>query len=331
MHEASPVRYTGKSEYCYSNSLNMVLSAVAPDDWTVPDPGFLECLTTMPFGETFLDLKGGPLFFCSPAVVNPESGLDRAVSALGWKCDVWRGARTSSESDLLGRLSASLKNGPILAGPLDLGELPHNPRSRYLRGGDHFVAVLSANEGGILFHDPFGYPYVRLPVRSFLRGWRADRIPYRQGPYGLRSNFWASRPRTRLQSLRHVAPLLAKTLVANPGGPRSYGGLAALERLIDTVKNSPPRSLTETLTYFSLPLGARRRTDAARFMVEASNPQAARLLDQQARVLGGVQLDAVRGSWIPFAQGIDRFACMEAELADELRHSVPGTPARARG
>jgi len=48
----------------------MVLSARAPDGWPVPDPGFLECLTTMPFGNTFLDLKSGPLFFCSPAVVS---------------------------------------------------------------------------------------------------------------------------------------------------------------------------------------------------------------------------------------------------------------------
>lgn len=48
------VPYVGSGDYCYANSLHMSLlgSGASPD--TVPSPGFLECLTTMPFGYTYL-------------------------------------------------------------------------------------------------------------------------------------------------------------------------------------------------------------------------------------------------------------------------------------
>ena len=317
--------YTGKSEYCYSNSLHMALSAKCPKNWTVPDPGFLECLTTMPFGNLFLDLPRGPQFLCSPADVDPESGLDRAVKALGWMREVWHGGRTSSRTEVLRHLTAALKHGPLVAGPLDLGELPHNPRSRYLRGGDHFVTVLSSDTNGGVFHDPFGYPYARVAVDSFLRSWRADRIPYKHGSYGLRSNFRTSEPRTRLQAISFTLPLLAQSIAADPGGPRVFGGSAALARLVQAVTNKPPRSLVETLVYFSLPLGARRRTDGHRFMLEAGNPWAAKKLDEQSRILGGVQIDAVQGEWGRFVRGMNRFAEIETELTSELQGMVPGS------
>ena len=325
MRDVPLVPYVGKSEYCYSNSLHMALTAVGRVKWTVPESGFIECLTTMPFGSTFLDLPRGAQFLCSPADVDPESGLDRAVDALGWTCDVWHGSRTSSRAEVLRHLTAALKHGPLVAGPLDLGELPHNPRSRYLRGGDHFVTVLSSDTKGVVFHDPFGFPYARVAVDSFLRSWRADRIPYKHGSYGLRSNFHTSKPRSRLQAIRSTLPLLTQSIVADPGGPRVFGGAAALARLVQTVTNKPPPSLVETLVYFSLPLGARRRTDGHRFLLEADSPTAAKMLEEQSRILGGVQIDAVQGEWRRFVQGMNRFAELETELTSELRDMVPGS------
>src|SRR5947209_14948986 len=78
--------YIGSGDYCFSNSLHMsLLGSGAPAD-SLPSTGFLECLTTLPFGYTYL--KEAELFFFSGP--NPDLGLTRAIETLGWTCQVER-------------------------------------------------------------------------------------------------------------------------------------------------------------------------------------------------------------------------------------------------
>ena len=62
----------------------MCLGAAGFD--AVPGPGFLECLTTMPFGAGYIRLEQGALPLLSPVTVDPDAGLTRALAALGWTC-----------------------------------------------------------------------------------------------------------------------------------------------------------------------------------------------------------------------------------------------------
>jgi hypothetical protein len=87
----------------------------------LPEPGFLECLTTMPFGSMYLRLDDGPMFFPSPCVTSPDDGLDRALDALGWSCELWCGAEGTSGAEAHERLRGALATGPVLVGPVDLG------------------------------------------------------------------------------------------------------------------------------------------------------------------------------------------------------------------
>lgn len=82
------IPYTGKSEYCYANSLHMCLLAAGFAAGELPEPGFLECLTTLPFGSMYERLEDGPLFFPSPIAMSPDTGLDRALDTLGWSCEL---------------------------------------------------------------------------------------------------------------------------------------------------------------------------------------------------------------------------------------------------
>src|SRR5688500_17523666 len=91
-----PTAFTGDAPYCFSNSLRMTLlgSGAAPD--TVPESGFLECLTGMPFGKTYLPEQrrfwpAAPGF--SPA---PCSGLELAIEAFGWRSDAWDASGSAS-------------------------------------------------------------------------------------------------------------------------------------------------------------------------------------------------------------------------------------------
>jgi hypothetical protein len=46
--------YTGNGAYCYANSLYMALREAGAAADELPEPGFIECLTTMPFGTLYL-------------------------------------------------------------------------------------------------------------------------------------------------------------------------------------------------------------------------------------------------------------------------------------
>ncbi|MGH2517711.1 MAG: hypothetical protein ACRDHP_18845, partial [Ktedonobacterales bacterium] len=206
------IPYTGKSEYCYVNSLHMCLHAAGFASDELPAPGFLECLTTMPFGSTYLRLDDGPLFFGSPCAISPDDGLDRALDALGWTCANWCGSESTTSSEALERLRESLASGPVLVGPVDLGYLPYNPRARDLAGGDHFVVALDCDGSRVLLHDPFGYPYASLTTEELLTAWRAERISYKRRPYTMRSAFQRNETRNRAGMIERTLPLVRETM-----------------------------------------------------------------------------------------------------------------------
>ena len=108
--------YIGSGDYCFSNSLHMSLLGSGAQASSLPETGFLECLTTMPFGYTYF--KEAELFFFSGP--NPDLGLTRAIQTLGWTCKVESGG---DEGEAFARLRAAFQHGPVLIGPLNMGYL----------------------------------------------------------------------------------------------------------------------------------------------------------------------------------------------------------------
>lgn len=88
--------------------------------------------------------------------------------------------------------------------------------------------------------------------------------------------------------------------------------------LVVDLRDSPFRSMKGHLTYFAIPLAARRRLDASRFLAEAGNVEAATLLDEQARWWGQAQALAVREDDVALAALVERIAWNESRLADVL-------------
>lgn len=308
-----PVAYVGKSEYCYANSLGMVLAEHPVRGWVVPSPGRIECLTTMPFGNLFFRGPRGLEFFASPANTNPDLAIDLALDALGWTCESSVGTSRSTPAGALRRLRDALAVGPALVGPLDLGGLTHNPRAKYLRGGDHFVVAYAGDRKGISFQDPFGFPHAWLPAVEFLRAWNVGPRGYWRGPYTVRWNFRPRRPSTPAEAIARTLPRAQEALRADPGGPKFYGSLGALDQLEGQARKGLTRELRETLVYFSLPLGARRRSDAASFMEEAGRPKLARLFREQSKLWGRAQYPAVHKKDRELAGFVAEFKSLEAE------------------
>jgi len=301
------IPYVGSGEYCYANSLHMSLlgSGGTPDN--VPSPGFLECLTTMPFGKTYL--TSAKLFFFDG--LDPDRGLTRAIETLGWKCRLERGG---DEQEALRRLRTASQQGPVLLGPLDMGYLTYNPNYHYLGGSDHFVVVLAVEQDHVLIHDPKGFPYATLPFDDLLQAWRAERIAYIGETYTLRADFRLVEAVSRQEMIARTLPHIRTNVQRDPGGPEFYGSVRALRMLAETLRAEVPDHLVDHLRYFALPLAVRRNLDAQAFLTEGNRPEAAGLIEQQARLLGQAQYLGVHRSWSSVATVIEQVATLEERL-----------------
>lgn len=311
------ISYTGNANYCYSNSLHMSLRGAGAEQ--TPDPGFLECLTTMPFGNMYMNLKSGPLVFFSPHSHNPDEGLTLALESLGWTCEVQRGGEAS---EALEHLCKSVARGPVLVGPIDLGYLSYNPIHKFLSGADHFVVVLALQEDRVILHDPIGYPYVPLSVSEFLQSWKAERIDYSDAPYIMRTDFRQVRQFSRAEMIAHTLPIIRQNVQNQeehlPNGSTIYGGMQVFTRLAQDLRKPVPASLANHLYRFAFPLAARRALDASAFMHEAGKLNAATYLQEQAQLFGLAQYQAVQKKWTKVSALIEQLGELEDKFVATL-------------
>src|SRR2546430_9005699 len=285
-----------------------LLASGAPAE-SLPSTGFRECLTTMPFGYTYL--KEADLFFFGGP--NPDLGLTRAIETLGWTCTLERGG---TEDEALARLRAAVQHAPVLIGPVNMGYLTYNPTHPYLLGSDHYIVVLSMEEDYVLVHDPKGFPSAALPVANLLKAWRAEGMDlvYTDEPYTMRTAFRPGEARSRQQMIERTLPYLGANVRQERWKPGLYGGVAALRMLAQIFQTGVPEKLAVHLFYFALPLGLRHKVDAQLFLREANQSEAAGLIEQQARLLGQAQYAGVQRSWSEVATLLEQVATLEERL-----------------
>jgi hypothetical protein len=308
-------RYTGNGAYCYSNSVYMALRESGAAAAELPEPGFIECLTTMPFGTLYL----GSGAICSSTSArrwprrtggSPPRSTPSAGSA-------GRSARARPEA-ALARLADAAGRGPVLAGPLDMGGLGYMPHHAQLSGSDHFVVVLGVENDRVRMHDPDGYPYAALPTAEFLRAWKADRVRYAQVPYTMRTGFRQVRHPAREGMIARTLAVVRTNLAADPGGPDQYGGPRAFRLLAADLRGAVAKRLAGHLTYFAFPLAARRSHDAAAFLREGGRVAAAGLFERKARCFGEAQYAAVQERWEDTAGLLESIADLEEGLIHAL-------------
>ena len=298
------IHYTGSGAYCYANSLHMSLRTAGMND--LPTPGFLECLTAMPFGK--LNVYG--MFFPS-GVTNPDSGLTLALQSMGWTCDEHYGG---SADDALAWLHEQIQHRPVLVGPLGMEHLTYNPEHAYLEGADHFIVVLEIEGERLRVHDPAGYAYASLPMNDFMKSWCAERVPYGRVPFVGRSNFRPVEPVSRVQMIERTITFLRTHLPPVQTDPNMVYSTSALRQLADDLRGEVSSDLGGHLLYFALPLAARRLDDASAFLIEGGQPQAAACLAQQSRLFGEMIYLATHKQWSEVAARIDQLIPLEEQF-----------------
>lgn len=304
--------YSGSSAYCYSNSLHMCLSQAGMD--VVPDVSFLECLTGMPFGASFLNF-GAPMFFPNAASTDPHEGLTQAIATMGWACELWQGDDQAHAKDAL---EESLQHGPVLLGPIDMSFLRYDPNHEGKTGGDHFLVVLAIEGSMVRVHDPQFYPYAVLSLRELLQAWDAHHIGYINKRYTLRHGFQEINHVSRDEMLRSTIELAQTFQRTVLNGPQVYAGSTAFEQALALLDPIPPKGFAGLLTYFALPVGARRSIDAMRFMGEGGQPVVAELYNQRAELFGSAQYYAATENWSEVTRIFKHLTNIEKDLANTL-------------
>ncbi|TDC82372.1 hypothetical protein E1193_11980 [Micromonospora sp. KC606] len=301
--------YIGSGPYCYANSLAMLLGAAAPS------PSEIEVLTGSPFGFTLI---AGRLPLFNPYGWDPDRGLDDAIALLGWTC---RRQGADDDEQATAMLREAVTAGPVLAGPVEIGLLRHQPGMTGPIESDHFVAVLEVDDELVRFHDPHGHPYATLPLPDFLAAWRADTIAYRTSPYTMRGDFHRVSQVPTEAALRAALPGAVAWLRGRddlPVPPGTIGGAGAAHQLADLITDGLDSQVHAHLVHFAIRVGARRLTDSATALCGLGNAQAAAVATRQARLVGSLQHDVVAGHTTSAAETLRQLAPTYDELAAAL-------------
>lgn len=271
--------YTGSGPYCYSNSFSMMFGDKSPPI------DIIEFATSSAFG---MHLLGGTLPFFDPYGWTPEASFDDALAALGWTSDLIRG---DDPHHALALLEAALADGPVWVGPVEMGLLKHQPGQTGPIGADHYLVVIGIEGASVLMHDPEGFPYVRLPLETFLQAWRTETLAYGTS-FTMRHGFRRVAAKANAEIIRAALPAARAWLSckgANDVPPGTVGNGEAAEALADMIENDLTEGLRDHLVHFAVRVGARRAADAAACLMQIGETRAAAILDRQSRLIGSLQ------------------------------------------
>ena len=299
--------YIGSGPYCYANCMAMALA-----DGT--DPGLLEVLTGSPFG---LELLGGrrPLF--NPLGWDPQIGIDAALDLLGWSCQRSDGGDADAA---LTRLRHAAGCGPVLAGPVEMGLLRHQPDADGAIGADHYVwwrrstGTWSASTIRTATRTPpcppWNSPQPGAPTRSHTPTPSTRCAPASAAP---------GRSPALTRCARQYPPRLPGWK-ANPPrqAPGSLGTGQAALALASLAQAGLAGDQREELAWFAVRAGARRLADAEYWLGQIGLHDAAMIAGAQARLVGGLQYPLVTGDDAAIAAMMRDLAPTYRQLRDAL-------------
>lgn len=273
------VPFEGRMSYCLIKSIQMVL-AHGGHSYSLP---WLECVSGEAF--EFVYVRNEQHFF---ALIGDRYHLagEHLLRTLNYSYSY---TGSSNDTTALAALEDALKNGPVVAGMLDMGYLSYMPFHRGIRGVDHAVVVLALQPNRVILHDPAGYVAVPLPLDDFLAAWQRD--VYTGKPYGLWQIGLQGEPPTDEviweRTLARARSNLARTQeTAVDGSPTIYGPDGMRTLAVD-IQAAPERDLG-LLPHFCWQVSGQRCIDSAFFLRERL-PEAAAIRWEECQIYGQLQ------------------------------------------
>ncbi len=311
-------KYYGSGHYCYANSTSMALASRGYGY----EPGYIECLATV--GISSFWTSGSPsLPFFSSAFGDPDSGISAALTNLGFAYDRSYIAEVtkSSQQDAFKELSSMLESGSVIAGPVDMGLLKHNPIHGDLGGVDHFVLIYKMTDEGVFFHDPAGFPYVNMSVEAFGESWKAEHIYYKKGAYSMWGNINRTTTPSSEEIYKKTNERIVELLKEEYTEQEKFGG-SSIRRLVNILEEGVvPPYMENHLKFFSFQLGARRCSDYAEFYAPY-NQDISDLKVRQGEAFGCAQSALQRGEGKLVYKSIMEIAELEDAFREQLLRSI---------
>lgn len=302
--------YIGNGAYCYANSTAMLLAAQGEE----VSPALIEVLTGVGLGAMWL--PDAPTLLLSAFA--PDVGISAALAMLGFA--VTEQAFAEDAPLPLAALRAALAVGPVVLGPLDMGELTYMPEHDGLHGVDHYVYAYALEDSELVLHDPAEFPCVRLGLAALERAWRAERIAYRRGAF----RFWRAPRRLHHpdSATLHTAALVHFRQIYPDSQQAASVGMVMGPQAIHAAAQcftdgTPPAALVGALSHFTLPVGAKRALDYAAFFQSFASSLAEQKW-QQAQILGAAQTAVTGGDWPRVATMLRALAQSEARFAEAM-------------
>jgi Butirosin biosynthesis protein H, N-terminal len=273
------VPFEGRMSYCLIKCVQMVL-AHQGHDYPLP---WLECVSGEPFG--FAYIRTGQAFFAVNGHEYHRAG-EHLLQTLNY---TYTYTSAADDAAALVALEDGLRDGPVVAGMLDMGFLTYAPTHQQARGADHAVVVLALRPDTVLVHDPDGYPAVPLPLADFLEAWKRD--IYTGKPYGLwRIGAQGVPPDDETiwqRTLARARENFARPTEALGGGVTLVFGPEGMRTLAADMRADPTRELGG-MAYFGWRVSAQRCLDSAIFL-RPRLPDAAAIRWEQCQVYGALQ------------------------------------------
>ena len=267
------ISYVGNGPYCYANSAAMLLESAGES----VEPRVIEVLSGVGLGAFWV--ADSQTLFLSGLASAPDVGLSRSFGSLGFTVE--EEAESDGVAIPIDALELQLGNGPVLLGPLDMGELSYRPNaSGALIGADHFVLALHVEDGAVVVHDPAGYPAHaprRRGARPRLAGRPALSIGEGHTVGGTPLPAWNGLGQVQIAEAAIESFSRAYRESRAMCEPGTVVGPEAIEALVATIKSRELRDPgLEHLRRFALPLGVRRALDYSWYLSDI-NPKLADL------------------------------------------------------
>ena len=314
--------YIGNGPYCYANSASMLLESAGESI----EPRLVEALSGVGLGAFWI--PESQTLFLSGWTSVPDVGVSRSFGLLGF--EVAEDAELDGDPMPVEALNLQLSEGPMMLGPLDMGELSYQPNARGANGVDHFVLALHKEDDTVVVHDPAGYAAMPIDMEALGRSWRADLIEYRRGTY----RRWHSPVRVEDPTPGQIASAAVQSFgqayrdSRTVGGRNAVVGPEALEALVAAIKG---RELLDRglghLRRFALPLGVRRALDYSWYLSDF-NPGLADLKRGQAWHLARAHAAASQCKWERLADHLMHLADLEHKVETALVGESVGGPPR---
>ena len=331
MHEQSLQglkHYCGNTTFCHSQAL-----------FTAFYPGkdykalcMFENYTTVPFGIVHVP---NDYYRIIDSYIDPDSGLDRALDTLDIPYEVhyWPKGESSNASEAFSLLRAWSDLGPVVLGPLNMGDLKYYYHRNLYQNIDHYIIVTGVDGETFQVCDTEGFILSYISENDLFNAWRGDHIPEGRGGFVMRKvedlKNLSYNKENLLRTFKLSVENLASARKMNLGGGNALRSITELAAEIE--KNA---SLRKGITY-AIPTRIQRNMFIKEFinMMSISNFNPAlmskwqelrSIIDQQIKLYGKVLaglIENIIGNLKLLdhvASSEDRFADIAIEIKDEL-------------